>query len=282
MGFLQWNLGQGTLQPILREFFSTFPDLTLKFELTDLQNAVNNGNALEFAIKVMNGGSTQLIKPWRNRLTQLNNCDEFQKITDKYCYYYINTAINLCIGYNILTDRAYCLMFDIVVQCGSIPVIKLEEIQYIDKLYAIAEFTVSRGDSRWQTDIKDRNLAIVYGKDCGRGWDLNIVFDDCSAFEDELDYAVDKLCKINIITTPDYWKDNASEGGQIDGKYMNTVILKFVAMYKIVNTFEEAVDVLSQMGILKSPDYWKENAVDGKIVYGEYAKELIIRLTQKI
>jgi hypothetical protein len=41
--------------------------------------------------------------------------------------------------------------------------------------------------------------------------------------------------------------------------------------------FEDAVKLLQSKGILASPDYWLENAVQGKTVNGEYAAILIKR-----
>lgn len=45
---------------------------------------------------------------------------------------------------------------------------------------------------------------------------------------------------------------------------------------------EAAVDVLTDAGLLLSPDYWKENAVKGKIINGEYAGILVMRVASLI
>jgi peptidoglycan L-alanyl-D-glutamate endopeptidase CwlK len=47
-------------------------------------------------------------------------------------------------------------------------------------------------------------------------------------------------------------------------------------------TFEEAIKVLQDNGIISSPDYWLENAVIGETVKGEYAGSLIIKIANKL
>ena len=42
-------------------------------------------------------------------------------------------------------------------------------------------------------------------------------------------------------------------------------------------TVIEAVEILKEKGIIYSPDYWVENAVEGKAVKGEYADLLMQR-----
>ena len=44
------------------------------------------------------------------------------------------------------------------------------------------------------------------------------------------------------------------------------------------NKLERAVEVLSRNGIIDSPEYWIENAVEGRTVKGEYAAILIERM----
>jgi peptidoglycan L-alanyl-D-glutamate endopeptidase CwlK len=43
-------------------------------------------------------------------------------------------------------------------------------------------------------------------------------------------------------------------------------------------TLEEAIKVLQEHGIINSPDMWRENAVIGETVKGEYAGSLIIKM----
>jgi peptidoglycan L-alanyl-D-glutamate endopeptidase CwlK len=47
-------------------------------------------------------------------------------------------------------------------------------------------------------------------------------------------------------------------------------------------TLEEAIKVLQDNEIIGSPDYWRENAVIGETVKGEYAGSLIIKIANKL
>lgn len=47
-------------------------------------------------------------------------------------------------------------------------------------------------------------------------------------------------------------------------------------------TFEQALALLAQRGIIQSPEYWHNNAVQGKTVNGEYAGALIQKMAEKL
>lgn len=45
----------------------------------------------------------------------------------------------------------------------------------------------------------------------------------------------------------------------ITGEFMQGVILQFVAMFRLVNSFAEACYTLRDMGLMSTPEYWIEN-----------------------
>ncbi|MGE5632979.1 MAG: M15 family metallopeptidase [Caulobacteraceae bacterium] len=47
-------------------------------------------------------------------------------------------------------------------------------------------------------------------------------------------------------------------------------------------TLEEAVEILSEKGIINTPEYWLKNAVIGSSVEGEFAAKLIINMANKL
>jgi hypothetical protein len=47
-------------------------------------------------------------------------------------------------------------------------------------------------------------------------------------------------------------------------------------------TLQDAITILVKNGIILGPDYWNENAVDGKTVNGAYAGILIVRAAEKL
>lgn len=90
------------------------------------------------------------------------------------------------------------------------------------------------------------------------------------------------LQRKGLIKSPDYWLKNAVPGGMANGGYMQALILNFVAMWKIVNTFEEGVAVLQKMGLIVTPEYWLQNAIPNGKVKGEYAAKLIASMAERI
>lgn len=179
MGVLQWNLGQGTLQPILKEVFETYG--AKNWGLQDLYQAILD-DSKDFYAQINNYG-TRLIEPWQTRLNELNNSEEFQDISDKYCTHYKNKAIEICESFGITTDRAFCLAFDIAVQCGSLERYEMVETEYFDRLTSMAEVTALKC-GKWADDVRKRKMAIVRGCDQGRGW-AGVEFDDKSMYEEE-------------------------------------------------------------------------------------------------
>ena len=73
--------------------------------------------------------------------------------------------------------------------------------------------------------------------------------------ESEVDLAIDKLVKLGVINSPDYWKQNV---GQV--LYLDSLLIKAAA--KITGSGTRAASVqagieqLVQDGIINSPDYW--------------------------
>lgn len=204
MGVLQWNLGQGTLQPILKEVFETYG--AKSWGLQDLYQAILD-DSKDFYAQINNYG-TRLIEPWQTRLNELNNSEEFQDISDKYCTYYKNKAIEICESFGITTDRAFCLAFDIAVQCGGLERYEMVETEYFDRLTSMAEVTAIKC-GKWADDVRKRKMAIVRGCDQGRGW-AGVEFDDMSMYESEV---------VIVIETLDQAIEVLVSKGKIDPNY---------------------------------------------------------------
>lgn len=102
--------------------------------------------------------------------------------------WYRNKAISLCNQYNLKTDRAFCLFFDIVVQLGSLKQLTIPNTNLIGKLKFVANQAILMAAKKWQADVRARKMAIVLGKNMGRGWDNSIKFnDDENAFTSMFD-----------------------------------------------------------------------------------------------
>ncbi|MPW27041.1 hypothetical protein GC105_14750 [Alkalibaculum sp. M08DMB] len=139
IGYLQWNLGSGTLQPLLKEI-SSHADfnkifsgtVTVKDSKGNLQSVSmadeirsmlgkSRTEQLQWA-KSINNSNNKLKEPWNGAFNKLVKNENFMKIQDKYAKPYFNKADRIVNDSDIGvgTVRGYALAFDIAVQNGSV------------------------------------------------------------------------------------------------------------------------------------------------------------------
>lgn len=138
VGYLQWNMGTGTLQPLLREmanssttqgdFNEIFSDTVyINGNKTSMAKALRDvlgkskSEQLTFA-KSINDSNDRIVEPWKSAFNTLIKNEKFIKIEDKYAKTYLNTATNIINNsdFGVKTVRGYALAFDIAVQNGSV------------------------------------------------------------------------------------------------------------------------------------------------------------------
>lgn len=135
LGVLQWNMGSGTLQPLLREmanqpasasnFDAIFSGTTDSGEkMSDVLRGVLNGSGasqLQFA-KSINTEKNKIQEPWNTAFQKLLEDPGFEKIEEKYAANYIDKAARIMndADVGVKTVRGYALAFDIAVQNGSL------------------------------------------------------------------------------------------------------------------------------------------------------------------
>lgn len=75
--------------------------------------------------------------------------------------------------------------------------------------------------------------------------------------------AIDKLAKLGVINSPDYWKQ-AVESGKV--QYLDTLLIKAAAKITKAgtrsSTAENGIGALVAAGIINTPDYWLEHCRD--------------------
>jgi Putative peptidoglycan binding domain len=175
-GACQWNIGQGTLQPLLQRMFEQHADVaqsifhehsaTLK-ALADVSLA----EQLAFARSIQYKG--QVNEPWRGMLASLGRTPEFQSIQIGVTSGIFDRAIKLCRQYGLKSERAAALMFDIVTQNGSIGSVVDQGIRgEFTKLPPTGENEVAKmavianriaDGKKYADDIRTRKLAIAQG-----------------------------------------------------------------------------------------------------------------------
>ena len=121
---LQWNLGQGTLQPLLLEMNSTHAELMSGIfgdgheQLTQAL-AMPRSRQLAWARSIQTPQHT-LEPPWTGRFHALGQTAEFQAAAIRCASALFDEAQNLCRKLGFQSQRAAALMFDIKVQNGGI------------------------------------------------------------------------------------------------------------------------------------------------------------------
>jgi hypothetical protein len=164
VGLLQWNFGQGTLQPLLNRLFNEFPEIPQKYMPEGgkwLKRALAEGWEREWALQTQI--KNQVVDPWLTALKNVCNTAEFQKIQDDAIEDYESIAFSMCDAFDLKTDRAYCLFFDIAVQNGSLKYFDIPETEYKKKLEAIATAAVLKSKVEWRENVRSRKKCIVDG-----------------------------------------------------------------------------------------------------------------------
>jgi hypothetical protein len=196
-GALQWNFGQGTLQPLLQEMFDSCHDIALKIfgdDLEPLQKAIKGGkeSSIAFAVSIQDQGKKMLNTHWRQMFRFLGLTPEFQAIETKGAAVYHDKAVRLCKDYALWSERGLALMFDIAVQNGSISetvkglilndVGKLGQLAPEDmeteKMRIVANRRAEAANPDFIEDVRKRKLCIAEGKGVVHGiaYDLAVQF----------------------------------------------------------------------------------------------------------
>ena len=122
---LPWNFGQGSLQPLLLEMASEHADVMEQIfgtQLRALKEALDasHEDLMNFARSVQHPVKHTVFEPWRGYARALGRTPEFQRIQVKHANGNFQQALSLCREYDLWSERAVALMFDIVTQNGSI------------------------------------------------------------------------------------------------------------------------------------------------------------------
>ena len=98
-------------------------------------------------------------------------------------------------------------------------------------------------------------IADTYGSSNVYGW---VSAQDVSTLT--VEQAIDRLAYLQIINSPDYWKNLAKQVS-----YLDALLIKsnnFISNKKTNSlTLSAAIDTLISAKIINSPEYWKEKAI---------------------
>ncbi|WP_242841095.1 SH3 domain-containing protein [Clostridium akagii] len=123
LGYLQWCIGQDSLQPLLnrmdREYNSELKSIFgTNYNVLHAMILDTQANQLKWAQSI-NDGSNNISEPWHSQLVNLYKNSDYISIENDAQIYYVKQAMLICTKYNLKTVRGFALAFDIAVLDGS-------------------------------------------------------------------------------------------------------------------------------------------------------------------
>jgi hypothetical protein len=189
-GALQWNLGQGTLQPLLTDVFAEHTDLCRDifhehFDVITALSSSSRPEQLAFARSIQNLAKFRISEPWHGMLRQLGLTPEFQKIQATHARKIFAKAQSMCTEFGLTTERGVALMFDICVQNSSISAVVKAQIlsdfaslpnksDQVGRMRAIAMRRSAAVRAQFVADVRTRKLTIVDGEGTVHGIPYNL------------------------------------------------------------------------------------------------------------
>jgi hypothetical protein len=183
LGVLQWNFGQDTLQPLLRDMIDEDPETmkTIFHANNDILVEALHADKEElmtFVRSIQHPVKHFLYEPWRGMFKSLGRTEKFQNIQVEYAKGLFQLALELCPDYELWSERAAALLFDITVQnggisnlvkaqilsdCNTLPGDLSEEELEVRKMRIVANRRAEAADPTWIEDVRARKLCCANG-----------------------------------------------------------------------------------------------------------------------
>ncbi|ETX08873.1 hypothetical protein [Candidatus Entotheonella palauensis] len=181
-GALQWNIGQRTLPTLLREIDRQQGALVRSAfgsNYKALRNMLTKSKKQQLTwAKSIQNAKFVLHRPWRKAFKTLGTQYDFQKIQVEHAHRLFKTARKLCDQYQVRSERAVALMFDILVQNGGVRKTAKTKIlkdfqalrptgnaaqDEVARLRIIAKRVAEASNAKWVADVRRRKLTIANG-----------------------------------------------------------------------------------------------------------------------
>ena len=193
-GVIQWNIGQGTLQPLFSDMISAHEDVMANIfhdNLDPLKNLLSSPTEaqLEWARSIQDPIRHAIFEPWKGLFLALGRTQEFQDIQLAHAQIKQQLASALCQRFGVTTERAFALMFDICVQNGSIASDTDAQIRTdfaaipadadpteaeVARLQSIANRRAEAAKPAFVEDVRTRKLTIANGVGTVHGVPYNL------------------------------------------------------------------------------------------------------------
>jgi hypothetical protein len=181
-GALQWCIGQGSLQVLLRDMVGKQPqrfDAIMGPSAAELRAVLGAplDQQLQWAksIGTSRGG---IAEPWQGLFKTLGRDEAFQAIEVDHARKIYDSGLGLCRRFGLASERAVALMFDICVQNGGIDQLVCTQIDAdlralpesapgstdeVPAMRIVARRRTAAANPRWAQDILARKLTIAEG-----------------------------------------------------------------------------------------------------------------------
>lgn len=182
LGVCQWNFGQRSLQPLLKEMDESHPDvvvLVFHDRSAEFRAVLTESLAAQLDwCRSIQDAQNRVREPWRGLLKTLCRRPEFQTIQATHAQGLLTAARALCGDLGVRSQRALALLFDIKVQNGGIGQIVEAQIHSdfgslseapgtpeheIARLRIIANRRAEAANPKWVEDVRARKLTIANG-----------------------------------------------------------------------------------------------------------------------
>lgn len=184
---LQWNLGQGTLQPLLVEMNQKHGDLMKHLfgashgPLSQMLALPRTGQ-LAWA-RSLQGPGHKLAADWTECFHALGAAAEFQEIATRHAAAYYGGALELCRKLGLRSERAVALLFDISVQNGGVSTWVMgliardfanmapgdRDVIEVARMRCIANRVADSANPRWREDVRARKVVVADGAGTAHG-----------------------------------------------------------------------------------------------------------------
>lgn len=181
-GVLQWNFGQGSLPPMLVEMDTQHASVlksAFGAEYAAFKSIIRASKEQQMNWARSIQTNNKVNEPWKSHFKALGSSKEFQDIEAAHAAQVFQGAIALCHEYNLFTERAVALMFDIKTQNGSIgkdvkkliladfahiPSSGTPEAKEKARLRIVANRRAEAAKPEWVEDVRTRKLTIANGE----------------------------------------------------------------------------------------------------------------------
>lgn len=188
-GALQWNLGQGSLQPLLKDMdarHGAILDSVFGSSATELRRMLAMGSIADqvaWAVTIQTP-KYSINEPWAGYFKALGRTPEYQAIQTDASSSLYSRGLEYCRTFSLKSQRAVAQMFDIRVQNGSISSSVqqqiLDDFKSIDpsdevaKMRVVAERRSAVCKEQWIEDVRSRLMMIAEGEGVVHGMSYDL------------------------------------------------------------------------------------------------------------